>query len=145
MKSIGRNSNIWYSISPIILALIRSDIIISVIFLSLFSRSFFFFSYYFLCTIVKGFSEKYKNCKYIEVAKFQVCTGGVDELEKKFQEIIDAGGEGVILRDPSAPYQPGRSPGYLKHKVCNFYLFSFFLFSYLLSFISFRCIEIQGC
>ena len=30
---------------------------------------------------------------------------------------MDVGGEGIILRDPAAPYQPGRSPGYLKHKV----------------------------
>lgn len=38
-------------------------------------------------------------------------------LEKYFQNTIDLGGEGIILRDPAAPYQPGRCPGYLKHKV----------------------------
>ena len=38
-------------------------------------------------------------------------------LESFFQDIIDGGGEGIILRDPQAPYQAGRSQGYLKHKV----------------------------
>jgi len=41
---------------------------------------------------------------------------GLSHLEKFFQDVVDKGGEGVILRDPSAPPQPGRSPGYLKHK-----------------------------
>ena len=45
-----------------------------------------------------------------------MCTG-IAHLEKLFQDVIDRGGEGVILRDPSAPYIPGRSTGYLKHKV----------------------------
>jgi len=30
---------------------------------------------------------------------------------------MDQGGEGVIIRDPSSPYQAGRSSGFLKHKV----------------------------
>ena len=38
-------------------------------------------------------------------------------LEKIFQDIIDQGGEGIILRQPTAPYQGGRSAGFLKHKV----------------------------
>ena len=38
-------------------------------------------------------------------------------LERFFQDVVDRGGEGVILRDPAAPLQPGRSSGYLKHKV----------------------------
>ena len=54
--------------------------------------------------------------KYITLAPRQVCTG-IAHLEKLFQDVIDRGGEGVILRDPSAPYIPGRSTGYLKHKV----------------------------
>ena len=37
-------------------------------------------------------------------------------LEEFFQDIIDKGGEGIILRDPAAPFQRGRAPGYLKHK-----------------------------
>ena len=51
----------------------------------------------------------------------------MQHLESVFQDIIDEGGEGIILRDPKAPYQPGRCPGYLKHKVA-------FCFSFLGSF-----------
>lgn len=40
-------------------------------------------------------------------------------LEAEFQSILDKGGEGIILRDPNETYTPGRSPGFLKHKVCN--------------------------
>jgi DNA ligase 1 len=54
--------------------------------------------------------------KYIETAPKLVCEG-TGHLEKYFQDIIDQGGEGIILRDPSAPYEAGRSRGYLKHKV----------------------------
>ena len=53
---------------------------------------------------------------YAEVAQKQVCEG-VGQLEKVFQDILDTGGEGIILRDPSSPYEPGRSRGFLKHKV----------------------------
>jgi ATP-dependent DNA ligase len=38
-------------------------------------------------------------------------------METFFQDVIDKGGEGIILRDPTAPYESGRSKGYLKHKV----------------------------
>jgi len=57
-----------------------------------------------------------KAWKYIEVAPKLICEGS-DHLEKFFQGIMDVGGEGVILRDPKAMLCPGRSPGYLKHKV----------------------------
>jgi len=30
---------------------------------------------------------------------------------------MDQGGEGIILRDPSTPFETGRSKGFLKHKV----------------------------
>jgi len=40
-------------------------------------------------------------------------------LESFFQDIIDQGGEGIILRDPNCMYSPGRSKGYLKHKVTS--------------------------
>jgi len=53
---------------------------------------------------------------YIEVAGKEVCTD-TQHFERFFQDIIDRGGEGVILRDPDAPFRHGRSPGYLKHKV----------------------------
>ena len=41
----------------------------------------------------------------------------IQHLESFFQDVIDKGGEGVILRDPMGLWQPGRSAGYLKHKV----------------------------
>lgn len=41
----------------------------------------------------------------------------MNHLDTFLQNILDNGGEGVILRDPTAPYQPGRATGYLKHKV----------------------------
>lgn len=58
------------------------------------------------------------SCKYIEMARKEECRD-VHHMETFFQEIIDRGGEGIILRDPRASYQPGRSPGYLKHKVSS--------------------------
>jgi len=57
-----------------------------------------------------------KEHKYIQVAPYSLCQG-TDHLEKIFQDIMDQGGEGIILRDPSAPLQAGRSKGFLKHKV----------------------------
>ena len=39
------------------------------------------------------------------------------QFEVFFQDVIDKGGEGIILRDPRALYHPGRASGYLKHKV----------------------------
>jgi len=48
----------------------------------------------------------------------------MEHLERRFQEILDIGGEGVILRDPQAPWQTGRSQGYLKHKVTSYCFFN---------------------
>jgi len=59
---------------------------------------------------------KKNSCKYIEVAPKQVCKG-IQHLEEFFQDVMDKGGEGVILRDPQSILAPGRSAGYLKHKV----------------------------
>ena len=53
---------------------------------------------------------------FLELAPYEVCEG-VDHLERRYQDIVDGGGEGVILRDPNCPFQEGRSAGYLKHKV----------------------------
>jgi len=76
-----------------------------------------------------------KTLKYAELAPKRECTG-MAELEVFLQDIVDAGGEGIILRDPAAPYQPGRSPGYLKHKVsggvtpCSLFYYSFICLSF---------------
>jgi len=56
----------------------------------------------------------------MEVANPEVCKD-MPHLEKYFQDIVDRGGEGLILRDPQSPLQAGRSPGYLKHKVTLLY------------------------
>ena len=61
-----------------------------------------------------------KNHRFIRVAPYSVCEG-IDHLEKIFQDIMDQGGEGIILRDPSAPFTAGRSRGFLKHKVFVYY------------------------
>src|SRR5689334_12182105 len=53
---------------------------------------------------------------FISIAPKTECKD-VDHLEQVFQDIVDKGGEGIILRDPQAPFKEGRSPGYLKHKV----------------------------
>ena len=72
---------------------------------------------------------KEHECKFIGIAKKVVCQGN-EHLESFFQDVIDKGGEGIILRDPQALLQPGRSSSYLKHKVR---INPFFSVSYLLS------------
>jgi len=59
---------------------------------------------------------KGESHRFIQIAAYTLCEG-TDHLEKIFQDIMDQGGEGIILRDPSAPLQAGRSTGFLKHKV----------------------------
>jgi len=54
--------------------------------------------------------------KYIAVAPKEECKD-FQQFEVFFQDVIDKGGEGIILRDPCAFYHPGRASGYLKHKV----------------------------
>ena len=56
------------------------------------------------------------NHSIIKLATKKECND-MRHMEKLFQDVIDQGGEGIILRNPTTPYQPGRSPGYLKHKV----------------------------
>ena len=69
--------------------------------------------YLFLCT---GEALQGKTFKYLTVAEYEVCKD-TGHLDKMFQDLIMQGGEGVILRDPTSPYEPGRSSGFLKHKV----------------------------
>jgi len=66
--------------------------------------------------VVEYFGQSPSKRPFIEVAPREICKDGT-HLEKFYQDIMDRGGEGIILRDPKAAYQPGRSPGFLKHKV----------------------------
>lgn len=52
---------------------------------------------------------------YIELHKHEICTG-TEQLEKSMKEIVSIGGEGVILRDPSSPYENRRTKTMLKVK-----------------------------
>jgi len=53
---------------------------------------------------------------FIDIAPREECKG-TEHLDRIFQDILDKGGEGIILRDPQSPYEAGRSKGFLKHKV----------------------------
>lgn len=70
-----------------------------------------------MCLVLVGRISK-MNGRHLHVAPKQECID-MTHLESCFQDIIDQGGEGIILRDPMAPYKPGRSLGYLKHKVIS--------------------------
>ena len=76
-----------------------------------------------------------KGTKYLKVAPKEICKD-TQHLEKFLQDVIDKGGEGIILRDPAGLYTPGRSQGFLKHKVIG----SLSFFVLMMSFS-----EIQGC
>lgn len=52
----------------------------------------------------------------VQIAPYQVCKDTA-HFDAVFQDILDGGGEGVILRDPASPAMSGRCPGFLKHKV----------------------------
>jgi hypothetical protein len=75
--------------------------------------------------------------KYIEIAPWEECKD-TSHLESFFQDVVDRGGEGVILRDPKSIYQPGRSAGYLKLKVffISFFFIIFFCMRELLRFLN---------
>jgi len=60
--------------------------------------------------------ENLSSSRYWELAPKEVCKD-TSHMEAFFQDVMDKAGEGIILRDPSAPLQSGRSAGYLKHKV----------------------------
>ena len=90
-----------------------------------------FSSFSYKLFLISIYLEKYlgeTNCQYITIAPKQVCAGA-DHLESIFQEVLDGGGKGVILRDPLSAYQPGRSAGYLKYNVPLFPCFSLYTFS----------------
>jgi len=78
----------------------------------------FLFLIFFFLTSSSSLEKRLQPNPHIMIAGKEVCQGS-EHLDKYFQEIIIQGGEGIILRDPKALYKPGRSLGYLKHKVRN--------------------------
>ena len=84
--------------------------------------------------------ESVRDNPYVQVAPRTVCRDTA-HLEEFFQSIMEGGGEGIILRDPAAPYQPGRCPGYLKHKVVIVPSMPFSLFFVLTFDLLYRNIE----
>ena len=109
----------------------------SYIFYFLLKATYFLTISLFVLVIFAILEERFAQspCKYIEVAPREVCTG-MTHLEKVFQDIMDGGGEGIIIRNPSSPYEPGRSKGFLKHKVKMQASFLGFFISFL-SLVSF--------
>lgn len=77
---------------------------------------------FFLSTPANHFQKR--PCRYVEVAQWEECKD-INHFTQVFQDVIDKGGEGIILRDPSGTYKPGRSPSYLKHKVSSSILLAF--------------------
>jgi len=53
--------------------------------------------------------------RFMQVAPKEECKD-IQHLERLMQDTIDGGGEGVILRNPEAMYESGRSRGFLKLK-----------------------------
>ena len=68
------------------------------------------------CDILTGNELEGKDYKYLLIARYEICKDS-NHLERFLQDIIDNGGEGIILRDPRTPFESGRSNAYLKHKV----------------------------
>ena len=73
--------------------------------------------------------RQHGGTEYFKVAPKEICKD-TQHLEKFLQDVIDKGGEGIILRDPAGLYTPGRSQGFLKHKVIRSFLFSMFMISF---------------
>jgi len=53
---------------------------------------------------------------FTQIAPMVLCSD-MSHLDNYFQNVVENGGEGIILRDPQSLLIPGRSPGFLKHKV----------------------------
>lgn len=65
-----------------------------------------------------GFSERLKKASEVcEIVPHFVCKS-TDDMWQRFDSIVEDGGEGVMLRDPSAPYFTSRSGAMLKLKGC---------------------------
>ena len=57
-----------------------------------------------------------KHHKYSQIAPKEECKD-IQHLQQFLQEIIEQGGEGIILRNPSSLYEKGKSRSFLKLKV----------------------------
>jgi len=108
--SIGRISNMWYSMFPTITQPMNS-VMQNLVILSLSHTHKHTHTHF---TVEELFGNG--KCKYVTVAKKELCKD-IQHLESFFQDVLDNGGEGVILRDPKSPWETGRCKGYLKHKV----------------------------
>ena len=53
--------------------------------------------------------------EFVHIVDATICKGK-EHLQEYFNSIISKGGEGVMLRDPQALYQAGRSPSLRKYK-----------------------------
>ena len=113
IESIGIHSDSWCSIFPHPKEIIKNDI-----------NNYVCLNTY-ICTNQQSHTQieqdlNGKNHRFIQIAPYTLCKDTA-HLEKIFQDIMDQGGEGIILRDPASPFQSGRSTGFLKHKVTNLY------------------------
>jgi len=64
-------------------------------------------------------AEKYlreRAYKYIEMPSYVECKGQA-HLDEIYETVIDNGGKGVILRNPSAAYRSGTTKDFLKYLV----------------------------
>ena len=69
-----------------------------------------------------GGGEKRKSNDHlssIQIIASRFSCSSVTILMNSLQQVIEGGGEGVILRRPHSLYQPGRSPNLIKFKVCR--------------------------
>jgi len=113
IRSIGIHSDSWCSIFPHPKEIIKKDI-----------NNYVPLPHSSVLSLSHAILEQSlgdKDYKYMKIAAYTLCEG-TDHLEKIFQDIMDQGGEGIILRDPSTPFETGRSKGFLKHKVSRLLL-----------------------
>jgi DNA ligase-1 len=59
--------------------------------------------------------DKTPSCSFASLHEHEVCQG-LEHLYRKLDEVIEAGGEGVMLREGNSPYVNGRSSWLLKVK-----------------------------
>ena len=81
--------------------------------------------HYFGLTTIKTkeqiLSNNNDSSSHIKLSPKEQCKG-YDHMELFMQQIIDEGGEGIILRDPLSSQKHGRSSQFLKHKVLSLFI-----------------------